>query len=80
MISLKDIRNFVEGTFLHTVHTFLDMDSHIKEQAIYRCLMCWDCYKNKRCTQCGCSTPAMFFSPNKKDSKNLWTKMLDKIG
>jgi hypothetical protein len=79
MVSKQDIKNFVQGNYL-MVKDLLggkQMD-HIKEQALYRAMLCSDCLKAKKCSECGCATPGMFFSPEKIDSKYRWYKMLPK--
>lgn len=69
MFTLKDVRNFIQGTFLEGFDRFIGVSEHEKEQAIYRSLLCWDCTKNGRCLVCGCGTPGMYFAPKKQDSK-----------
>lgn len=66
-ISPKDIINFIEGN----VNYYLNRDStpnHVKEQILYRMLLCPDCAISNRCLTCGCSSPHLFFAPNKVDA------------
>jgi hypothetical protein len=72
---LNKIRDFVEGNYLYfnKAHNA----PHINEQAFWRAWHCQDCLNAKKCRHCGCTTPNMFFSPNKTDSMNKWGKMLN---
>lgn len=72
MFTLKDVRNFFEGTLLHFIDQMVHLPVFQKEMVLYRSLLCWECLKKGRCTSCGCATPSMFFSPNKTDSKGRW--------
>ena len=50
---------------------------HIKEQAVWRASKCPACLSNGSCSNCGCSTPALFYAPRKTDSDGKWHEMLD---
>lgn len=43
----------------------------------YRAFLCNDCLQNGKCLVCGCSTPGMFYTPLKKDSKHRWPTIAD---
>ena len=77
---LSNVRNFIEGSWnkFKSHSNFLVLDEHIREQAVYRAMLCKECYVNESCLHCGCATPDMFFAPNKEDAKNKWGKMLSK--
>lgn len=77
---LSNIRDFVEGKWnMAKQHSsFLRLEEHIREQAIYRALLCSECHQNGECLICGCSTPDMFYAPKKECPDGAWTKMLDK--
>lgn len=72
-----NIKNFVDGNF-NMVKDIMsqNLQSHIKEQALYRAMLCWDCLKAGKCSVCHCKTPGMFYSPDKTDAKHRWHKML----
>lgn len=70
-IKLKDItphniRNFLEGT--RNSLSSRNLKKHQQEQVIYRAAKCKDCLELGRCHTCGCSTPGLFYSPNKTDA------------
>ena len=46
--------------------SFLRLEEHIREQAIYRALLCSECHQNGECLIRGCSTPDMFYAPKKE--------------
>jgi hypothetical protein len=73
----NNIKNFIEGNYYALKDKLLgNIPIHIKEQAIYRAMLCIDCLEETKCKVCKCSTPNMFFSPNKKDSLGKWGIML----
>lgn len=76
---LKDIKNFVEGTTIKMLNdmNFITLPIHFKEQVIYRAYLCQDCLSNGECLICHCSTPTMFYSPNKEDSNGKWSKFMN---
>jgi hypothetical protein len=77
--NVKNIRNYAQGHWNKMLDArFNHLEDHIKEQALYRANLCKPCYDNGKCTECGCSTPVMFFSPSKVDAKGKWGKMLNK--
>jgi hypothetical protein len=78
MSFLNDVRNFIEGNY--RFFNFKNNPEHINEQAFYRAAKCQDCLKAGKCRHCGCTTPNMFFSPNKIDALNKWGVMLDEEG
>jgi hypothetical protein len=79
ILNPKNIRNFIEGNYLMWKDKLsnVGINQHIKEQAIYRALLCKDCLISGKCLECGCKTPNMFFSVNKEDSLGRWGKMLN---
>lgn len=75
---IKNIRNYIDGNLnFIKFSNDIDVKTHILEQAFYRLYLCQDCYLNKSCTECGCSTPEMFFAPKKEDAKGKWGVMLE---
>lgn len=76
MALLSNIENFVVGNYYHLLSKWELEPIHVREQAIFRMSLCKDCLDNGYCTNCGCPTPNMFFSPNKEDPKHKWGKMM----
>lgn len=78
-MTLNNIKDFVQG-YYNYFRNYLDDESlpkHVREQALYRAMLCVGCLNNGKCTECKCATPAMFFSPGKEDSLGRWGKMID---
>lgn len=77
-ITKDNIRNFIQGNYYALKDMLGDnkIPTHIKEQAVYRALLCSKCLVKGSCEVCGCSTPNMFFSPLKTDPRGLWSSML----
>lgn len=69
----NNISSYIEGN-INYFNRRKNTPEHIKEQILYRMLQCNECTTspNKKCVQCGCSVPKMFFAPNKQDSKKRW--------
>lgn len=67
-MSLKDIKNFVEGNINYFINRS-QAPQHIREQILYRMLKCANCALSTQCTICHCATPQLFFAPNKQDSQ-----------
>jgi len=76
-ITVKNVRNFLEGNYKMRVQGYKHLPKHHQEQVEYRALLCADCLKAGKCKVCGCGTPGLFFAPNKVDSKKRWGKMMD---
>jgi uncharacterized protein YcbK (DUF882 family) len=78
-INPENIKNFIQGNYL-MVKDILGSDkmSHVKEQALYRAMLCPQCLIAGRCIKCGCKTPNMFYSPEKKCNNYKWHTMLPK--
>lgn len=76
----ENVTNFIEGYFnLFKSKIFnKSIEPHIKEMVIYRAVQCEPCLLMGECSQCGCSTPAMFFSSKKKCDKGRWGAMVSK--
>ena len=62
-ITFSDVGNFIQGNSNY----YLGSPAHVREQAEFRALLCRPCLIQGKCKQCGCSTPTMFYSPNKED-------------
>lgn len=75
---LSNIRNYIQGTYYNFLNGHELTPTHIKEQAFYRASLCEDCLKQGSCPHCGCSTPALFFSPLKEDALKKWGPMVSK--
>lgn len=75
----NNIRDFVQGNYYTLVYKLNSggIPQHIKEQAVYRAMLCSDCLKNRSCPKCGCRTPNMFFAPNKVCKEQKWEEMID---
>jgi hypothetical protein len=87
VIKREDPINFIQGNLNYlsakmnqfsALSPFLGLDEYVLEQAMLRAYLCRDCMENGKCTVCNCTTPNMFFSPNKTDSKGKWGVMVDK--
>lgn len=61
-ITFKNIGHFIQGYKRMFSETFGLLDDHQKEQVIWRTIKAAECYKNGKCTYCGCDTPAKFYS------------------
>lgn len=86
-ITVTDVTNFISGTALSALSRLGLSPDIVNEQAVWRAYLCSDCLAKGRCSYtlpdgrpggCGCSTPSMFFAPNKVDSRGRWSKMLPK--
>lgn len=78
-VTLGDVRNFIEGNMLYFSDLSLQkLDQHIKEQALYRAMLCQDCLMDGKCRSCGCKTPQLFYAPKKVDAEKRWHTMLPK--
>jgi len=79
-VTSKDVRNFIEGNlnYLKSSSRFMKLEVHIQEQAICRAVSCLECLNAGACTECGCTTPHMFYAPKKEDAKERWGVMLEK--
>jgi len=75
----SNIRNFIEGNIniFKEKSSFMQLDLHIQEQAIYRAALCMECLDKGACTECGCITPHLFYAANKEDALLKWGKMLE---
>lgn len=68
------MRNFIEGTYLHTR---TDLPLHVAEQVKYRMSLCPDCLKAQKCHSCSCKVPELFYAPHKTDAGKKWGPMLN---
>jgi len=76
-ITLPNIKNFFEGNYnLLKYNLSQNIEDHIKEQALYRAMLCSSCLEAGKCKICNCSTPGLFFAPKKEDSEGRWSKMM----
>jgi len=71
-MTAKDVVNFVQGNLNYK----LGAEPYIKEQAVFRSILCYDCLLNNKCLSCGCHTPNLFYAPGKIDSRHRFDKML----
>lgn len=76
-ITIKDIKNYVEGNLnmYKQRSTFIKLPIHIQEQAVVRAFLCAPCLKAGACSECGCSTPELFYAPKKVDEMGKWGEM-----
>ena len=77
-ITPANIRDFVQGNYLLIKDIISDptKPNHIKEQALYRSMLCSECLIRGACKICSCKTPGMFYSPHKMCKEYRWHKML----
>jgi hypothetical protein len=68
MITLKNIKQYIEGNSKMFLNDIGLQPEHIKEQISYRMLKCKDCLLKKQCIKCGCSVPGKLYV---KESCNL---------
>lgn len=74
-MKLIDPINFIQGTANY--HTRSTLPKYYKQQILMRMLLCRPCMVNGKCTECGCKTPEMFYSPLKTDSKGKWIELFN---
>jgi hypothetical protein len=68
-ITPANIMNFIQGN----INFYINQNArHHLEQFLYRAYLCRDCLENGKCPHCGCTTPQMFFAPNKEDALGKW--------
>lgn len=60
-ITLKNIYSFIQGNLQMRLDGMGLKPQYYQEQIAYRMLQCQDCYKQKRCKECGCSLPGKFY-------------------
>jgi hypothetical protein len=63
-ITIKNIKQFVEGNSMLLGDRLGLVDSHIKEQVEYRASICYEsCFKGNqgRCEECGCKVPGKWY-------------------
>jgi hypothetical protein len=77
---ISNVQNFIEGKWnkFKSHSNFLKLEVHLREQALYRAVLCTPCLKNGSCFVCGCSTPDMFYASKKECPEKLWGKMMTK--
>jgi len=61
MITGKKVFQFFEGYIKLVGDKFDVLPKHIKEQVVYRSLICKDCMKLGQCAYCGCSVPGKLY-------------------
>lgn len=71
----SDIKNYIQGNAKY----YLGAKPHEREQAKLRAYLCSPCLVDGRCKVCKCSTPNMFYAPNKIDSEQKWGPFLSEI-
>lgn len=76
----QDVQNFIKGNWNYLQFQLESrfIKQEVKEQALYRAMLCSPCLEEGKCKICHCSTPAMFFAPDKKDALGNWGEMLKK--
>jgi len=74
MVTIQDVKNFVQGNYKYYIQQSLPV--HEEEQALLRAFLCKPCVENGKCLVCNCTTPNMFFAPQKKDSLQRWAEFL----
>lgn len=74
MLSILDPINFIQGH----INENTTQPLHVIQQVALRAYLCPECDKLKKCTHCGCATPAMFYAPLKEDSNQRWSTFLSK--
>lgn len=71
-ITIKNLRDFVQGHSLHLLDQYVYSSKATKERALKRASLCPQCFEAGKCPHCKCSVPAMFFAPNKKCPNGKW--------
>lgn len=84
MIRLKSItpskiKSFIVGNsrMIATNLGIVKLKHHEQDQILLRMLLCEDCMSNGSCSVCGCTTPNMFYDPNKLDAAGKWGRILN---
>ena len=79
-ITSKNVISFLVGNTLYALDALeiSNLDDYQRIQLYFRSVICKACLKNKECIVCSCSTPNMFYDPNKEDSLCRWGKMMNK--
>lgn len=71
-VSIKNIGRFIQGYTRMFTEAFGLLETHKKEQVVWRSHEAKECTANGSCLFCGCSTPAKYYSdeacedPNRK--------------
>jgi hypothetical protein len=73
MFKLSYIRDFISA---HIKLNQAKLEPHEEEQVMYRALQCPKCVEAGKCLHCGCSTPHIFFAPNRVDAQQRWGAFL----
>jgi hypothetical protein len=75
-ITPENITNAVQGTTNLVASKLHIREIYLEEQFRYRAFLCLECVKHGKCLVCGCSSPGIFYAPNKHDPKNRWPLLL----
>lgn len=60
-ISIKNIKQYVEGNLNMLKEDLFGKPLYFKEQILYRASKCEDCYRMDACLKCGCSLPGKHY-------------------
>jgi hypothetical protein len=60
-ITLKNIKQFLEGNIQMHLDGLGLQPEYYKEQIAYRMLTCQDCLKKNKCHYCGCDVPGKLY-------------------
>jgi hypothetical protein len=75
-----NVKNYIQGNYNYFQYKLHDgnIEDHVMEQALYRAYLCQPCLVAGKCTGCSCTTPNLFFAPDKVDHDEKWGAMLSK--
>lgn len=89
MITLTNIKQFIEGNVQMKLDGIGLKPKYYQEQIAYRMLKCQDCLKRKACIYCNCDVPGkLYVSKSCNDGKRFpdimgeveWNKYKEKNG
>lgn len=77
-ITLKNIKQYIEGNTQMILDGFGLKENYYKEQIAYRMLKCEDCLSNGKCKYCGCDTPGKFYVKESCNNGIRFPDLMDK--
>lgn len=80
-LNVGNVKNFIGGQSRYVVwlNDPRNLPLYILEQIAFRAYLCRDCLRARKCTECGCSTPNMFFAIGKVDVKKRWEPWINDV-
>jgi hypothetical protein len=62
MITIKNIKDYIQGNLRQLGAKFNLLEPHVKEQIVYRHEICKDtCGRAENCEECGCAYPGKLY-------------------